>query len=111
MLIMTAIAPVVLHFGFGVDFLTAALYSNVVGFIIAPMLVVAIMRKDLQEERQNAPISIGRVIGWTAVGVLLAWTTQIVAVTIEMDFLGINPSSEKDRKSIRMNCSNVTISY
>lgn len=102
MLIMTAIAPVVLHFGFGVDFLTAALYSNVVGFIIAPMLVVAIMRKDLQEERQNAPISIGRVIGWTAVGVLLAWTTQIVAVTIEMDFLGINPSSENTEVIVEM---------
>lgn len=102
MLVMTAVVPVVLYFGFSVDPLTSALYSNVIGFIIGPILVIAVMRKDIREEKFAHPLSIGKIIGWSALGVLLAWTAQIIAGTIEMELLGIDPSSENTEVIVEM---------
>ena len=99
---MTAVVPVILHIGFGVDLLNAALYSNVVGFIIGPILVVVLMRQDLKEERISQPLSVGRIIGWTALGVLLAWTAQVIAGTIEIELLGIDPTSENTEVIVEM---------
>ena len=102
MLGMTAVVPVGLYFGFSIDPLTSALYSNVIGFIIGPIIIVAIMRQDLKEEKITQPISIGRIIGWSALGVLLAWTAQIIAATIEIEVLGINPTSENTEIIVEM---------
>lgn len=102
MLIMTAIVPVVLYFGIGTDPLEAALYSNVVGFIIGPILVLFIMRQDMNHEKITHPISAGRIIGWTALGVLLAWIVQALAVTIEIELFGIDPTSENTEVIVEM---------
>lgn len=102
MLIMTAVVPVILYFGFGFDPLKAALYSNVVGFIIGPILVLILMRQDLSQEKITHPISAGRIIGWTALGVLLAWVMQALAVTIEIELFGIDPTSENTEVIVEM---------
>lgn len=102
MLIMTAVVPVVLYFGIGTDPLEAALYSNVVGFIIGPILVLFIMRQDMNHEKITHPISAGRIIGWTALGVLLAWIVQALAVTIEIELFGIDPNSENTEVIVEM---------
>lgn len=102
MLIMTAVVPVVLYFGIGTDPLEAALYSNVVGFIIGPILVLFIMRQDMNHEKITHPISAGRIIGWTALGVLLAWIVQALAVTIEIELFGIDPTSENTEVIVEM---------
>ncbi|MEI3614772.1 CPBP family intramembrane glutamic endopeptidase [Pseudogracilibacillus sp. SO30301A] len=102
MLVMTAVVPVILYFGFGIDPLEVAIYSNVVGFIIGPILVLLLMRKDLSQEKIAHPISAGRIIGWTALGVLLAWNTQAIAATIEIEFFGIDPSSENTEVIVEM---------
>lgn len=102
MLIMTAVVPVVLYFGIGTDPLEAALYSNVVGFIIGPILVLFIMWQDMNHEKITHPISAGRIIGWTALGVLLAWIIQALAVTIEIELFGIDPTSENTEVIVEM---------
>lgn len=102
MLIMTAVVPVVLYFGIGTDPFEAALYSNVVGFIIGPILVLFIMRQDMNHEKITHPISAGRIIGWTALGVLLAWIVQALAVTIEIELFGIDPTSENTEVIVEM---------
>jgi len=99
---MTAVVPVVLYFGIGTDPLEAALYSNVVGFIIGPILVLFIMRQDMNHEKITHPISAGRIIGWTALGVLLAWIVQALAVTIEIELFGIDPTSENTEVIVEM---------
>jgi len=102
MLVFTAVFPIVLHFGFAIDFFKAAIYSNVIGFVLAVIIIPLIMKKDLSRESKENPISGGRIIGWTALGVLLAWIVQIIAVTIEIDVLGIDPTSENTEIIVEM---------
>ncbi len=94
MLVMTGVVPVFIHLLLAVDIIQAALYTNVVGFIIGPIIVLWLMRRDLSVEKNTAPLSTGQIIGWTALGVLLAWIVQIIAANIEIELLGIDPTSE-----------------
>lgn len=94
MLLVTAFVPVFIYFIFTVNVFEAALYTNVVGFIIGTIIVLWLMRKDIKEENNVSSLSAGQIIGWTALGVLLAWIVQIIAVNIEIELLGINPTSE-----------------
>src|SRR5690625_4115553 len=94
MFVFTAMIPLVLHFGYQVDAFKATIYTNIVLFIIAAAIVLFIMKQDLREERLSNPISGGKILGWTVLGVFLAWTAQIIAVTIETQLLGIDLGSE-----------------
>lgn len=76
------------------DGLLSAIYTNIIGFVFALMIVVSLMKEDLRAERIAHPISIGKIVGWSAFGILLAYTAQIVAISIEMQILEIDPGSE-----------------
>jgi len=88
-----AVAPMI-HFGFGVELLDAAIYAYVGTFLIGLIITVYLMRDDLKEERIAHPISVGKIVGWSILGVFMAWISQAIAVTIEIEFFGINPESE-----------------
>lgn len=105
-LIVAAIAPI-LHFGFGIEAIDAAVYAYFGSFIIALIIVLALMRKDLQEEKVKYPLSIGQIIGWSVLGVLLAWIAQAIAVTIEVELLGIDPTSENTQVIVDFTRSNI----
>src|SRR5699024_4829782 len=94
MLLLSALIPVVLFFGFHFHPLNAAIYTNIVVFVIGVFVVLAIMRTDFSEERRSYPLSILRGVAWTLLGIFLAWIAQIVAISIEMNILGIDPGSE-----------------
>ena len=48
----------------------------------------------LRQEKEANPISAGKLIGWTVIGIFLAYGAQLVAMTIEMNVLGIPQGSE-----------------
>jgi len=102
MQIMTAVMSVLLHVVFSIDVSDAALYSTVGSFILGVIIILWILRNDLQKERFDHPLSIERIIGWSALGVILAWVAQIFAVTIEIELLGIEPGSENTEVIVEM---------
>ena len=105
-LIVAAIA-LILHFGFGIEAIDAAVYAYFGSFIIALIIVLALLTKDLQEEKVKYPLSIGQIIGWSVLGVLLAWIAQAIAVTIEVELLGIDPTSENTQVIVDFTRSNI----
>lgn len=92
-LIVLAIAPL-LYFIFGLEEIDAAVYAYVMSFIIGMIIIVFLMRRDLKEESKNHPISFGKIVGWSIIGVFLAWISQAIAVSIEIELFGVEPSSD-----------------
>jgi len=105
-LIVAAIAPI-LHFGFGLEALDAAVYAYIGSFIVALIITLSLMRNDLREERLNNPLSVGKIIGWSVLGVFLAWFSQAIAVSIEMQLFGIEPTSENTEIIVDFTRSNI----
>lgn len=67
---------------------------------------LAYFKKNLQEEKLSHPLPLGKIIGWTALGIVLAWGAQLIAILIETNLLGINEGSENTESIIditRMN--------
>src|SRR5699024_12110363 len=59
-----------------------------------------ILKKELQEERLSNPLPLGKIIGWTALGIVLAWGAQLIAIMIETNLLGISEGSENTESII-----------
>src|SRR5699024_2382323 len=94
MFVFTAVVPIVFHFGLGQDIFQATVYANVVGFIGALLIIFFLMKVDLREEKIANPISFGKLLVWVIAGIIMAWASQLIAVTIETELLGIDMGSE-----------------
>lgn len=105
-MIVAAIAPI-LHFGFGIEMLDAAVYAYIGSFIVALIIILSLMKNDLKEEKLKHPLSIGQIIGWSVAGLFLAWIAQAIAVTIEMQLFGIDPASENTEVIVDFTRSNI----
>lgn len=105
-MIVAAIAPI-LHFGFGIEMLDAAVYAYIGSFIVALIIILSLMKNDLKEEKLKHPLSIGQIIGWSVAGLFLAWIAQAIAVTIEMELFGIDPASENTEVIVDFTRSNI----
>lgn len=105
-MIVAAIAPI-LHFGFGIEMLDAAVYAYIGSFIVALIMILSLMKNDLKEEKLKHPLSIGQIIGWSVAGLFLAWIAQAIAVTIEMELFGIDPASENTEVIVDFTRSNI----
>lgn len=105
-MIVAFIAPI-LHFGFGIEMLDAAVYAYIGSFIVALIIILSLMKNDLKEEKLNHPLSIGQIIGWSVAGLFLAWIAQAIAVTIEMQLFGIDPASENTEVIVDFTRSNI----
>lgn len=105
-MIVAAIAPI-LHFGFGIEMLDAAVYAYIGSFIVALIMILSLMKNDLKEEKLKHPLSIGQIIGWSVAGLFLAWIAQAIAVTIEMQLFGIDPASENTEVIVDFTRSNI----
>src|SRR5690625_3885877 len=90
---VAAIAPI-FHFILGMERFDAAVYAYISSFVIGLIIIVYLMRNDIKEESVAHPISIGTIVGWSILGVFLAWISQAIAVTIEIEVFGIDPNSE-----------------
>src|SRR5699024_1465469 len=97
MQLASALIPVVIGVIFQYDInelITFSIYTNIFLFIIAATIVIWMMWKDFHEERLAHPMSVGKIIGWVALGLLLAWVAQLVASVIQFLIFGGNPASE-----------------
>lgn len=94
MLALTAFIPLLLFKGIGVDPLNAVIYTNIVAFFLGAIIIYSFLRNDLRIEKETHPITAPKVIGWSLLGIFLAWFSQGIAALIEMQLFGITPSSE-----------------
>lgn len=94
MLALTAFIPLGLVEWLNIEPLNAVVYTNVVAFIIGVIIIYNLLREDIRIEKEANPLPISNIIGWTILGVFMAWFGQAIAVLIEMFVLGITPGSE-----------------
>lgn len=92
--VLSVAIPIGLHFTTGFNNITGILYINIAVFVLAVFGSLALLRPHLRQEKEANPISAGKLIGWTVIGIFLAYGAQIVAMTIEMNVLGIPQGSE-----------------
>lgn len=93
MLAISALVPIGLHFVFEMDYLASAIYANIVTFVFGVIIITNLLKQELRQERREHPLSVGTVIGWTILGVFLAWGGQLIAVSIEIYIFDVSPGS------------------
>ncbi len=103
---LSLVIPILLYPILNIDIMTLAVYINIILFVLAVFITFAIMWKDLQKEKEEHPISMGAIIGWSILGVLLAWMAQVIAISIEEFVFHIDQGSENTQEIVditRMN--------
>jgi len=100
--VLSLIFPAVIYIFYDINYIKVAIYSNIVFFILAVIGTYFLMRKDLQKEKEQHPLSAGKVIGWTALGIVLAWVAQLTAIYIETYLLGIDQGSENTEEIVNL---------
>lgn len=89
------------------DDYSALIYPNIGAFMVGLIIIWLLLRNRLREEREQNPITIGRIIIWSIVGLVLAWASQIIMATIEMEILGIQPGSENTAFIVELTQMNI----
>ena len=70
------------------------IYWSIFSFIAGLVVVLYLMKPDMQMRAHPEAASISSVILWSILGVLLAFFAQGIAASIEVYVLGIDPGSE-----------------
>lgn len=70
------------------------IYWSLFSFTAALLIVIWLLKPDMQMEPHREASSIGGIIGWSIFGVFLAFIAQGLASSIEIYILGIDPGSE-----------------
>lgn len=89
------------------DAMTSLMIANMISFIIGLIVILFIFRKQLKEERLNNPMSLGKILLWMIIGFFLAYGGQMIAATIEIFVLGIEPGSENTELIVELSEMNV----
>ncbi len=79
---------------------------NVISFSIGIVIIFLILlpewrNREDREERASVPAT----IGWSILGIPIVFTAQIVAATIEMQFLGVEPGSKNTEMIVELTLS------
>src|SRR5699024_12824605 len=61
-----------------------------------------IMWKEIRTERLAHPMSIDKIIGWAALGLLLAWVGEFAASYFLFEVVGVDSSSENSEIIIQI---------
>src|SRR5699024_10280470 len=61
---------------------SAIIYPNIVAFMVGLIIIWLLLRESLQTEKEQHPLTVGRIVIWSIIGFLLAWGSQILAITI-----------------------------
>lgn len=94
MLALTAFIPIGLYKWFDIAPLDAVIYTNIIAFSLTAILIYTLLREDIRLEKKQYPQPISTIVGWSILGVFLAWFGQGIAVLIEMQVFDIKPGSE-----------------
>jgi len=70
------------------------IYWSIFSFAAALVIILWLMRPDMEMPAHREASSVGGVIGWSIFGVFLALFAQGFAALIEIEILGIDPGSE-----------------
>jgi len=100
--VLSVVIPIFLYMFYEFDVMSVVVYVNVILFVLAVFGSFALMRKDLQKEKAEHPLTASKIIGWTILGVFLAWSAQIIAITIETSVFGINQGSENTAEIVEL---------
>lgn len=92
--VLSVVIPLALYAMTGNKDVSMVVYVNVILFVLAVIGSLFILRKEIREENKANPLSVGKIIGWTALGIVLAWGAQLIAILIETNLLGISEGSE-----------------
>lgn len=92
--VLSVVIPLTIFATTGNRDASMVVYVNVIVFLLAVVGSLLILKKNLQEEKLSHPLPLGKIIGWTALGIVLAWGAQLIAILIETNLLGINEGSE-----------------
>src|SRR5699024_3357063 len=94
--VLSVVIPLTIFATTGNRDASMVVYVNVIVFLLAVVGSLLILKKNLQEEKLSHPLPLGKIIGWTALGIVLAWGAQLIAILIETNLLGINEVSENN---------------
>lgn len=69
-------------------------YWNIIAFTGATIIILYLLREDMMMKSRSGAANFIQVVGWTVLGIILAYVSQYIAVFIETFVLGIKPGSE-----------------
>lgn len=69
-------------------------YWNIISFSIALIWILSILQKNQVERTIDNKADTSQIIGWSILGIFMAYGAQLFAVLIEINVLGIDPGSE-----------------
>lgn len=102
-LILGGIAiPLLLFNLFDMDIYQANIYGNLISFTISLVLMLRLMRPDFEEEKLTSKTSVGTIIAWSFLGVILAFVAQITAGLIETNVFKIEMGSDNTKLITKM---------
>ncbi|UJL47121.1 CPBP family intramembrane metalloprotease [Virgibacillus sp. NKC19-16] len=76
----------------------AVIYWSIISFALALVVVLFLLRPDMKTGNSREAAPIGAMIGWSIIGVFMAFLAQGLAATIEIELLGIDPGSENTQQ-------------
>ncbi|MFC4025476.1 CPBP family intramembrane glutamic endopeptidase [Oceanobacillus longus] len=85
-------APLLLNV-FPISAFDAVVYWTIFSFIAGLVVILFIMKPDMQMQSARNAATTGTVILWSVLGIFMALFAQGIAATIEMEVLGIDPGS------------------
>src|SRR5699024_2318469 len=91
---LSVIIPIYLYNQFQLDYLSSAIYANIVLFFLATVAIVGIMWREIRSESLAHPMNIDKIIGWTVLGLLLAWVGEFAASYFLCEVVRVYSSSE-----------------
>lgn len=90
-----------------IDEYSAIIYPNIGAFLVGLLIIWLLLRERLRREREQNPITIGRLILWSIIGLFLALFSQSIMATIEMELLEIDPGSENTQFIVELAQMNI----
>ena len=92
--------PVALFVGsfFPESFTQLLIYWSIFSFIAGLVVVLFLMKPDMQKPAHPEAAPISGIIGWSILGVFMALLAQTAAAAIETYVLGIDPGSENTQE-------------
>src|SRR5699024_11281473 len=90
---LSVIIPIYLYNQFQLDYLSSAIYAKIVLFFLATVAFVSIMWREIRSESLAHEINIDKIIGCTALVMLLAWVGEFAASYSLFVVVGVDSSS------------------
>lgn len=84
----------ILYYFLPISQIEAAVYWSLFSFIIALIIILYLMKPDMQQYNMRKETPSANPVLWSIIGVFLAYFAQFIAVYIETEIFGIPPGSE-----------------